>query len=82
MSSVEERKVGSTEKLTLALFPNCLCARALPTFLDELVTLTKKLPVERILMSKADVSDAYRNVWVDPDRSSQLLLHNRRSGRD
>ena len=38
MSCVEETKVGSTETLTLALFPNCLCARALPTCLDELVT--------------------------------------------
>ena len=73
MSSVEERKVGSTEILTLALFPNCLCSRALPKFLEGLVTLRNKFPVvERILMSDADVSDAFRNVQVDPDQARNV----------
>ena len=35
----------------------------------QLVTLRKKLPVKRILMSKADASDAFRNVRVDPDEA-------------
>ena len=64
--------MGSTEILTLALFPNCLCARALPKFLDDVVTLRKKFPVEKILTSKADVSDAFRNVRVDPDRAHNI----------
>lgn len=37
-------------------------------FLDELVTRRKRPPVERMLMSKADVSDAFRNVRADPDQ--------------
>ena len=49
--------------------PQCLCAHALPKFFYELVTLRKKFPVERTLMSKADVSDAFRNVRVDPDQA-------------
>ena len=49
--------------------PQCLCAQVLPTFLDELVTPRKTFPGERILMSKADVPDAFRNVRVDPDKA-------------
>ena len=47
----------------------CLCAQALPKSLDELVALRKRFPGERIRMSKADVSDAFRNVRVDPDKA-------------
>ena len=47
----------------------CLCAEALPKFLDELVTLSKKFPEKRTLTSKVDVSDALRNVRVDPDKA-------------
>ena len=41
----------------------------------------KKIPETIILMSKADVSDAFRDVWVDPDKA-QSLLHSRRVGSD
>ena len=44
-------------------------AEALPKFLTELVSLRKKYPDQRILMSKADVSDALRNVRVGPDEA-------------
>ena len=37
--------------------------------LEELVSLRQKYPAERILMSKADASDAFRNVRVDPDKA-------------
>ena len=50
------------------IVPQCLYVEALLEFLDELVTLRKKFPEKRILMSKADVSDAFRNVRVDPDK--------------
>ena len=33
------------------------------------MTLRKTFPVERILMNKADVSDSFRNVRVDPDQA-------------
>ena len=47
----------------------CLYAHALPKFSDLLVVLRKIFPVERILMSKADVADAFRNVRVQPDQA-------------
>lgn len=47
----------------------CLCATALPKFLTEIVSLCQKYPVKCILMSKADVSDAFRNVRVNPDQA-------------
>ena len=49
--------------------PQCLCAEALPKLLAELVSLRIKFPTKRILMSKADVSDAFRNVRIDPDEA-------------
>ena len=49
--------------------PRCLCAHALPKVFYELVTPRKKFPVERILMSQADKSDAIRNQRVDPDQA-------------
>ena len=52
--------------------PQCLCAHALPKFLDELVALRMKFPVERILKSKVDVADAFRNVRVDPDQARNV----------
>ena len=59
--------MGSTENTDPDTVPQCLCAHALPRFLDELVTLRNSLQVERILMSEANESDAFRNVRVDPD---------------
>ena len=50
--------------------PQCLCAEALPKFLTELLSLRIKFPTKRILMSKADVSDAFRNVRIDPDEAT------------
>ena len=53
--------------------PQCLCAEALPKFLVELVSLRKKYPTKRILMSKADVSDAYPRVRIDPDGAHNFV---------
>ena len=49
--------------------PEWLCAEALPKFLTELVSLRKTYPEQRVLIPKADVSDAFRNVRVDPDEA-------------
>lgn len=49
--------------------PRCLCAEALPKSLTALAILRKIYPNERILMGKVDVSDAFRNVRVDPDEA-------------
>ena len=63
-----ERNGGINGDTDPDIVPPCLCATGLPKFLEELVSLRKKYPAERILMSKADVSDAFRNVRVDPDQ--------------
>ena len=60
---------GDTEPDTVR---QCLCVHALAKFLDELVTRTKKFPVERILTSKAHVADAFRNVRVEPDQARNV----------
>ena len=59
-----------------------MCTRAAQV-LDELLALSKKFPVERIMTSKADVADAFRNVRVDPDQTQNICYtKKRRSGRD
>ena len=52
--------------------PKSLCAEALPKFLDELVTLRKNFAEQSMMVSKADVSDAFRNVRVVPDNSHRF----------
>ena len=54
-----EKKGGLNGDTDPDTVPQCLCAEALPCFLDELVTLRNKFPENRILMSKADVSNAF-----------------------
>ena len=46
-----EKKGGLNGDTYLDTVPQCLCAEALPKFLDELVTSRKKFPEQRILMS-------------------------------
>ena len=62
-------KVGLNADTDTDTIPQSLCAEALPKFLTELVSLREKYPNQRILMSKADVSDAFRNVRADPDEA-------------
>ena len=62
-----EKKGGLNGDTAPDTVPQCLCAEALPKFLDELVVLRKKFPEKRILMSNIGVSDAFRNVRVDLD---------------
>ena len=66
-----ERRKEDTDPDTV---PQCLCAEALPKSLDEFLTLRKKFPEKRILMSKADVSDAFRNARVDPDKAHKFCF--------
>ena len=64
-----EQKGGLNKYADPDTVPQCLCALALPKLLNELVSRRKKFPEKRILMSKADVSDAFRNVRVDPGKT-------------
>ena len=74
-----EKKGGINGDTDPDTVPECLCAEALPKVLDEHATLRKKFPEKSILISKADVSDAFRNVRVDPDKDHYFLLHCRRA---
>ena len=66
---IREKKGGLNRDTEPDTVPQCLCALALPKFLAELVTLRKKFPEKIILMSKAGVSEPFRNVRVDPDEA-------------
>ena len=52
--------------------PRCLCGKALPRFLAEITSLRVKCPDKRILMSKADVSDAFRGIRIAPDQAQNF----------
>ena len=63
--------------LTLTLFPNACAHTICLSLVDELVTVRK-----RILVSKADVSDAFRNVRVDPDQAHYFFYRKKKSSCD
>ena len=63
-----EKKGGLNRLIEPDTLPQFLRAEALSTFLDELVTLRKIFPEQRILTSKANVSDACPNVRLDPNK--------------
>lgn len=47
--------------------PPCLCAQALPTLLRELIALPQRYPIRRILPSKTDFHEPFRNVRINTD---------------
>ena len=49
--------------------PPCLCGEGLPTLLNVLTDLRIRFPNRRILLAKADVTEAFRNVRVAPDQA-------------
>ena len=52
--------------------PSCLCGEALPSLLEEIVRLRVKYPNKRILLAKADVTEAFRNVRVSPEHAQKF----------
>ena len=64
-----EKKGGLNADTDADSVPQCLRAEARPKFISELVSLRQKDPTRRVLMSKADVSDAFRNVRIGPDEA-------------
>ena len=49
--------------------PPVLCAETLPKVISEIVGLRQKCPTRRVLMSKADVSDAFQSVRIGPNEA-------------
>ena len=52
--------------------PPCLCGEALPALLNVLTDLRIRFPNRRILLAKADVTEAFRNVRVAPDQAQNV----------
>ena len=52
--------------------PRCLSGEALPKLLAKIVRLRIKYPLKRILISKADVSDAFRNVRIAREHANKF----------
>ena len=51
-----------------------LVREALPKFLAEITSLREKCPGKIILMSKAGVSDRFRNVYISPDQTKNYFM--------
>ena len=52
--------------------PPCLCGEALPALLNVLTDLRIRFPIRRILLAKADVTEAFRNIRVAPDQAQNF----------
>ena len=52
--------------------PKCLCGDALPALLKALTDLRIRFPNRRILLAKADVTDAFRNVRIAPHQAQNF----------
>ena len=66
------KKGGLDAETDVNSVPASLCAKALPEFLTELVSLRAENPKLRILMATTDVNDAYRNVRIDPNQAHNI----------
>ena len=66
------KKGGLNKDTVMAEVPPCLCGEAMPTFLADLTSLRAKWPEKRILMAKADVASAFRNVRIAPEHASKF----------
>ena len=50
----------------------CLCGDALPALLKALTDLRIRFPHLRLLLAKADVTDAFRNVRIAPHQAKNF----------
>ena len=68
-STVRGEKGGLNRDTISEEVPPCLCGEALPALLNVLTDLQIRFPNRRILLAKADVTEAFRNVRVAPDQA-------------
>lgn len=64
--SEENRRGGVDARIPVDDSLPCLCPQALPTLLRELVKLRRRYPKRRILLSKRNSHDAFRNMRINP----------------
>ena len=72
-STARGEKGGLNRDTVSEEVPPCLCEKALPTLLNVLTGLRIRFPNRRILLAKADVTEAFRNVRVAPDQDRFFL---------
>ena len=68
-STARGEKGGLNRDTVSEEVPPCLRGEILPTLLNVLTDLRIRLPSLPILLAKADVTDAFRNVRVAPDQA-------------
>ena len=68
-STARGEKGGLNRDTVSEEVPPSLCGEALPTLLNVLMDLQTRFPNLRILLTKADVTDAFRNVRVTLDQA-------------
>lgn len=66
------KKGGLNKDTVMTEVPPCLCGEAMPSFLGEITSLRARWPDKRILMAKADVASAFRNVRISPDHAQKF----------
>ena len=62
------KKGGLNAETDVSSVSPSLCAEVLPEFLTELASLRAENSKLRLLMATTDVTDAYRNVRIDPNQ--------------
>lgn len=65
-------KGGLNKDTLLAEVTCCLCGEAMPAFLEEVTKLRVRWPENKILVAKADVASAFRNVRISPDHAHKF----------
>ena len=68
-STARGNKEGLKRETVSEEVPPCLCREALLALLNVLKDLRLRFPNRRILLVKADVTEAFRNVRVAPDQA-------------
>ena len=71
-SKTRGKKGGLNRDTVSEEVPPCLCGEALPALLNVLTDLRIRFPNRRILLAKADVTEAFRNVRVAPDQAQNF----------
>ena len=71
-STARGEKVGPNRDTVSEEVLPCLCGEALPALLNVLTDLLIRFLNRRILLAKADVTEAFRNVRVAPDQAQNF----------
>ena len=71
-STARGEKGGLNRDTASEEVPPCLCGEALPALLNVLTDLRIWFLNRRILLAKADVTEAFRNVRVAPDQAQKI----------